>query len=241
MSKTVGPHTFSTVYLILYNSFQTVLWAYIIFISVFTYLENEVMFWELVSPYVMLAVGLGWMESLHAVLGLVKGTPASAAIQSFGRSHSLLIPYTFYSAQRNYPLVYLGSFTKIEATVKVPVLPILFVVWGLSEIIRYPWYTLTSLGLCPKFLTWLRYSAFIILYPIGILGELGGYWAAWSQIESYAGYDFQLSIGESQITLFKFHYWVIFGLLILYPLGGPYLYMYMLKQRSKKLVKSHLS
>ena len=233
------PKTISTVYLILYNTFQTILWAYIIFLSVSTYSENKEAFWEIVSPYVLLAVGLGWMESIHAALALVKGTPSSAAIQSFGRSHALLIPYTFTLAQQNYPSFYLGSLSKIEATLQVPVLPILFVVWGLSEIIRYPWYTLTSLGLCPNFLTWLRYSAFIILYPIGILAELGGYWAAKSQIETYTGYDLPVSMGETTITLFKFKYWVIFGIIVLYPIGGPYLYMYMLKQRNKKLDKSH--
>jgi hypothetical protein len=34
---------------------------------------------------------------------------------------------------------------------------------------------------------------------------------------------------------FRFYYWVIFGLAVLYPYSGPTLYWYMLKQRSKKL------
>ena len=233
MQNKTGGNTIISLYLTTYNTLQTILWTYIIYLSCASYLNNnnngqqqqQTTFWKVVSPYVLLAVGLSWMESMHAMLGLVKGTPASSAIQSFGRSHALLIPYAFTLAQENYISLLL-----------------LYIVWGLSEIIRYPWYTLTSLNMCPYYLTWLRYSAFIVLYPIGIISELSGYWAAWPQINTFTGYDIQLSsiIGETynhhyDLTLFRFRYWVIFGIIILYPLAGPYLYMYMLKQRNKKL------
>jgi very-long-chain (3R)-3-hydroxyacyl-CoA dehydratase len=28
--------------------------------------------------------------------------------------------------------------------------------WGLGEVIRYPWYALSTAGACPHWLTWLR-------------------------------------------------------------------------------------
>lgn len=40
------------------------------------------------------------------------------------------------------------------------------------QVIRYPWYAATTAGACPAFLTWLRYTAFIILYPIGVVSEV---------------------------------------------------------------------
>ena len=42
----------------------------------------------------------------------------------------------------------------------------------LHQIIRYPWYATTLLDSCPFFLTYLRYTAFIVLYPIGVVSEL---------------------------------------------------------------------
>lgn len=37
---------------------------------------------------------------------------------------------------------------------------------------RYPFYALNIAGRCPPFLHWLRYTAFIVLYPLGFVGEL---------------------------------------------------------------------
>ena len=50
---------------------------------------------------------------------------------------------------------------------------VMFIAWALSEIIRYPQYALSVAGNCPYWLEWLRYTAFIPLYPIGVVGELG--------------------------------------------------------------------
>ena len=37
-----------------------------------------------------------------------------------------------------------------------------------SQVIRYPWYTATLLGGAPHALTWLRYTAFYVLYPASV-------------------------------------------------------------------------
>lgn len=39
--------------------------------------------------------------------------------------------------------------------------------------LRYPFYALSMIGKCPPALHWLRYTAFVILYPIGFAGEFG--------------------------------------------------------------------
>jgi hypothetical protein len=47
--------------------------------------------------------------------------------------------------------------------------------WSLIEILRYPIYAISLLGLFqpPSLLIWLRYSAFFVLYPIGAVSEAG--------------------------------------------------------------------
>jgi len=40
------------------------------------------------------------------------------------------------------------------------------------QVIRYPWYAATLLGGAPYALTWLRYTAFYVLYPVGLLSEM---------------------------------------------------------------------
>lgn len=43
------------------------------------------------------------------------------------------------------------------------------VAWGVTEVVRYNWYwTKEAFGEAPRFLTWLRYSLFTFLYPLGV-------------------------------------------------------------------------
>ena len=49
--------------------------------------------------------------------------------------------------------------------------------WSMSEMIRYSYYLLRELfggsaDATPYLSTWLRYSGFIVLYPIGVASEL---------------------------------------------------------------------
>jgi len=39
----------------------------------------------------------------------------------------------------------------------------------LWQVIRCPYYVLTLMGMCPRWLIWLRYTAFVVLYPVGAL------------------------------------------------------------------------
>lgn len=44
--------------------------------------------------------------------------------------------------------------------------------WSLTEVIRYSSYALKQIDAVPGFLNWLRYSAFLVLYPVGISSEV---------------------------------------------------------------------
>ena len=60
----------------------------------------------------------------------------------------------------------------------------LLLAWGITEAIRYPFYALKELADAPYALTWLRYTTFIVLYPLGVSSELAMVWLALPQLRS---------------------------------------------------------
>jgi very-long-chain (3R)-3-hydroxyacyl-CoA dehydratase len=53
-----------------------------------------------------------------------------------------------------------------------PAYTILLTMWSIGEVIRYGYFTLMLSGFTHHFIIWLRYSAFILIYPIGISAEM---------------------------------------------------------------------
>ena len=94
-------------------------------------------------------------------MGIIAGSPVAALMQWGGRSNVL------FAIIRCVP--------EVQATVAVGAT---FLVWSLSEVIRYPWYAAGTAGTCPYWLTWLRYTAFIPLYPVGVVGEMAAVYLA---------------------------------------------------------------
>ena len=47
----------------------------------------------------------------------------------------------------------------------------MLVAWSVTEVIRYSYFVLTLSGYQPAFITWLRYNAFFVMYPLGISSE----------------------------------------------------------------------
>jgi very-long-chain (3R)-3-hydroxyacyl-CoA dehydratase len=89
---------------------------------------------------------------------------------------------------------------------------------AVSDIVRYAYYIWNAIvpGKTPYALTWLRYTLFYILYPIGIIGELYIVWEAHTQME----------------YPLKYLTWMA---LAAYIPGGPTMYLHMIKQRKKVL------
>lgn len=44
--------------------------------------------------------------------------------------------------------------------------------WSLTEVMRYTYFALKQIDAVPGWLHWLRYSAFLVLYPMGISSEV---------------------------------------------------------------------
>uniref|UniRef100_A0A453DZG9 Very-long-chain (3R)-3-hydroxyacyl-CoA dehydratase n=1 Tax=Aegilops tauschii subsp. strangulata TaxID=200361 RepID=A0A453DZG9_AEGTS len=98
-----------------------------------------------------------WAQILHGLVGLVR-SPVTATLPQIGSR--LFLTWGI-----------LWSFPETQSHILVTSLVIS---WSITEIIRYSFFGLKeTLGFAPSWLLWLRYSTFMILYPTGILSEVG--------------------------------------------------------------------
>ncbi|KAK1271237.1 hypothetical protein QJS04_geneDACA023676 [Acorus gramineus] len=107
-----------------------------------------------------------------------------------------------------------------------------FCAWSVSEVIRYSHYAVTCVGIHPPWLTYLRYTAFIILYPIGLApGEM---WLMYRALP----YIKERNLYSELFGQLHFSYYIfVVVLLICYPFLWLKLYLHLFKQRRVKLVK----
>ena len=143
-------------YLTAYNVAQSLVWSAALVLSVRSIVENG---GSLTSVYddagwfVRLGQCSAVMEVLHSLLGLVRSPVLTALMQWAGRTHAIM-----------------AVIHPIESLHGTTAAALMFLAWSLSEVIRYPSYALGAN--IPGWLNWLRYSAFIPLYPIGGTAEI---------------------------------------------------------------------
>ena len=101
--------------------------------------------------------------------------------------------------------------------------------WSITEIIRYSYYTASLLNVKIGLLTWLRYTLFIVLYPLGAGSELLCIYKAFPDMGTY-----DIEMPNVYNFTFKLQYFVILIALSYLP-GFPQLYFYMFAQRKKIL------
>lgn len=97
---------------------------------------------------------LQFLEVMHPLFGYTKSSIIISLIQIGGRAFIL--------------------FCMIDAEPRMqtkPVIFYLFLVWSTVEIVRYPYYISQLLKIEISFLTWLRYTIWIPLYPLGFVCE----------------------------------------------------------------------
>lgn len=94
------------------------------------------------------------LEVINPLLGLVKTGFFPAMIQVAGRNVILFVIFGSLEDMQNKPVVFF-----------------VFYLWSTIEIFRYPFYMLACIGTDWKLLTWLRYSLWIPLYPLGVVAE----------------------------------------------------------------------
>ncbi|XP_016121634.1 very-long-chain (3R)-3-hydroxyacyl-CoA dehydratase 2-like, partial [Sinocyclocheilus grahami] len=110
---------------------------------------------------------------------------------------------------------------------------LLFVVaWTVTEIIRYSFYTFSLLNHLPYLIKWARYTFFIVLYPMGVAGELLTIYAALPYVQKTGLYS--ITLPNKYNFSFDYHTFLILVMVSYIPLF-PQLYFHMMRQRKKVL------
>ncbi|KAJ1359809.1 hypothetical protein KIN20_018610 [Parelaphostrongylus tenuis] len=159
------------------------------------------------------------LDIFHGIIGITNTGIAAALIQVLGRMFMLFVI-------AGNPHAHTGLKTSM-----------LLLVWVLIELIRYPYYALRSLKVEIYVLTWLRYSAWIPLYPTGFLLE-------WLTMVSsltfyYKSENFPFRIPYLQFSLNFAVFLAVLSFFVM-PFLTRKLLVHMRKQRKNKLdVKKH--
>ncbi|KAK7912350.1 hypothetical protein WMY93_012561 [Mugilogobius chulae] len=94
------------------------------------------------------------LEVVNPLLGLVRTGFIPALIQVTGRNVILFVIFGCVEEMQNKAVVFF-----------------VFYFWSCIEIFRYPFYMLGCIGVEWKLLTWLRYTLWMPLYPLGTISE----------------------------------------------------------------------
>ncbi|KAF7027779.1 hypothetical protein CFC21_039792 [Triticum aestivum] len=207
-------------YLSVYNWVVFVGWAQVLYYAVTALLAggHEGVYAAVERP-LQLAQTAAVMEILHGLVGLVR-SPVTATLPQIGSR--LFLTWGI-----------LWSFPETQSHILVTSLVIS---WSITEIIRYSFFGLKEmLGFAPSWLLWLRYSTFLILYPIGILSEVGLSYIALPYMKVSEKYFVKMP--NKWNFSFDYFYTCVIAIGVYVP-GGPHMFTYMLAQRKKALSKA---
>lgn len=178
------------------------LWCWILFLGYFVYDPG---FNSKTLMLLTVAQGLGILDLIHIGLNWVKGKLKPAAVRLFIRLFILLL------------LHLMGSSPRVQLVLDGRIL--IATIWSFIEIIRH-WHSLSELfGKQREGLKWLRYSGYMLFYPIGMIGE------------SLIAYQF---LAERSFRM------DVYGIILVilsatFLAGYPVLFKFMSKQRRRKL------
>ncbi|KAI5634807.1 protein tyrosine phosphatase-like protein, PTPLA domain-containing protein [Phthorimaea operculella] len=213
------PSAFGKFYLVAYNSIQTVGWSYLLWISLVHFLNRGTLdtFWPEIKWTVIIFQNAAVLEVVHAALGLVPSSVMVVLMQVYSRVFLVC-----------------GALLATQGATTSPGLPLCILAWSVTEIIRYAYYAVNLIATVPQALLFMRYSTFLVLYPIGITGELLCMYHSLDEI--YEKKLFTVSMPNSWNFVFNYYYFLIFYMLLYIPLF-PVLFGHMLAQRRKMLSK----
>ncbi|XP_071846112.1 very-long-chain (3R)-3-hydroxyacyl-CoA dehydratase 3-like [Apostichopus japonicus] len=147
-----------TCYLFFYNTIQFIGYAYTFIYLLHRYIVHGKDDMKAAFDRSVISIGicqmLASLELVHAATGLVKSSVMATLLQLLGRN-----------------LILFAVIAPAEPLHSQPMVCYLFLVWSAVEIIRYPFYAFSCLELEFEVLTWLRYTIWIPLYPLGFVSE----------------------------------------------------------------------
>lgn len=146
------------VYLVIYNISMFVGYLYIMAVMGVRYYRDDVGSmagtYEAVGSAFKFCQLLQYLEVMHPMFGYTKGSPLVPFLQCSGRAFVLFAMIEMEPRMQTKPVVFY-----------------LFVIWASIELVRYPYYVSQLVNVEIYILTWLRYTLWVPLYPLGILCE----------------------------------------------------------------------
>jgi len=207
----------SKAYLVAYNTIQTLGWSFLLFQMASHLLSGG----EVATLYANTKLSLqifqtgAVLEIFHAILGLVRSSVQVTTQQVFSRVYVV------------WAILYMCPTSQLSLG-----FPLLLFAWTITEIIRYSMYAVSLVGNPPFFLTWLRYTFFIIAYPVGVSGELICMYTA--LLQAMQQDILSVHLPNSLNITFSFPL-LILGIMLAYIPLFPPMYLYMFGQRKKVL------
>ncbi|KAF1830882.1 PTPLA-domain-containing protein [Decorospora gaudefroyi] len=198
-----------SLYLTLYNALLLTLWTKILTLTLTNIYQTtnpstRSIFSATAAP-TRWTQTLSLLEILHAANGLINSPVSSTAIQTLTRTIQVWMVWYFFPDTTSTSVTYVA----------------LVLAWSVADCIRYSYLLLNMYGVAPAWLTWLRYTMFFVLYPVGIGSE---WWLLYCVVEPGRRV-------RGWIPL------VFYVCLMLYFPGAYRMYTYMMKQRKKRIGK----
>ncbi|ERF71727.1 hypothetical protein EPUS_05599 [Endocarpon pusillum Z07020] len=167
-------------YFLAYNGVCLVLWSVItlraIFLIPILFIHDHLYgLHEALHPLLAATQSIAVLEVLHSLVGIVRASPLTTAMQVasrlllvwgvVGAFPEIVVRSRVFGARvQHYPGTKGGPYAYAG----------ILLAWGITECIRYGffvWKEDLGEGRVPKWLTWLRYNTFFVLYPLGISSE----------------------------------------------------------------------
>jgi very-long-chain (3R)-3-hydroxyacyl-CoA dehydratase len=200
-------------YLFLYNAIQWYGWVAILTDRIYSYDTNGITVVGQVFLYFFQTLAV--LEIVNAATGIVRANVVTTTVQVLSRVQILLITLIIPDVNESS-----GMIAMITA-------------WGLVEVVRYLYLALNMFGIAPKFLTWLRYSLFYVLYPLGVYGEMKVLFDALPELTSSDYFSVRMPNSWNFEFSFSGYIWVL--LHVIYLPGLYVQYTHMIQQRKKAL------
>ncbi|XP_033640598.1 very-long-chain (3R)-3-hydroxyacyl-CoA dehydratase 2-like [Asterias rubens] len=205
----------ATAYLVIYNVVLCAGWTAVGVMGMRHYLQSKshIGVYDAVEIPLKVFQTAAILEVVHCAIGIV---PTSVMLTGFQVVSRLLLVW---------PIVHAVPQVQNELSV------ILFLLaWTTTEVMRYAFYTLGLLNRLPYALTWSRYTFFIVLYPIGVTGELLTIYAALPHVKESGLFSVTL---PNNLNV-SFDYWsFLIVIMCTYIPIFPRLYSHMIRQRKK--------
>jgi len=208
----------STAWLLLFNVSMVAGWSSIgcaLFSEMITGNGNYKILYHNVERQLIFFQTGAVLEILHSATGLVPSSAILTAFQVFSRIFILwgvMVPI-------------------VKVQINLGCALCLFA-WTITEIIRYSFYAFNLLGYLPYIVNYLRYTLFIVLYPIGVTGELLSIIRALPIVKQTELYTLHM---PNKWNISVEYYYILWAMFPLYIIVFPQLYFHMFKQRGKAL------